>query len=301
MMYKNSYLNRYWQLYLMLLIPLAYFFIFKYGPIYGVSIAFKDYNLFRGIKGSAWVGLDVFRDIFGMKSFYIALRNTFLLNGLDLLFAFPAPIILAILLNELRVAKFKKLSQTVLYLPHFISWVIIGGMVYQVFATKAGIINLVLAKVDLGPFPFLADKYYWLVTYVSIGIWQSVGWGSIIYLAAMTGINKELYDAADVDGASRLRRIWHITIPGMSSTIIVLLILKIGDMVDIGFDRPFIIGNVIVRDFSDVLSTFIYRIGLQTGQFSNATAVGLFQAMVGLLFILSANYIAKKTTGDGIV
>lgn len=300
-MYKNSYLYRYWQLYLMLLLPLAYFFIFKYGPIYGVSIAFKDYNIFRGIKGSAWVGLDVFRDIFGMKSFYIALRNTFLLNGLDLLFAFPAPIILAILLNELRVARFKKLSQTVLYLPHFISWVIIGGMVYQVFATKAGIINLVIAKVGLGPFPFLADKYYWLVTYVSIGIWQSVGWGSIIYLAAMTGINKELYDAADVDGASRLRRIWHITIPGISSTIIVLLILKIGDMVDIGFDRPFIIGNVIVRDFSDVLSTFIYRIGLQTGQFSNATAVGLFQAVVGLLFILTANYIAKKTTGDGIV
>lgn len=300
-MYKNSYLYRYWQLYLMLLLPLAYFFIFKYGPIYGVSIAFKDYNIFRGIKGSAWVGLDIFRDIFGMKSFYIALRNTFLLNGLDLLFAFPAPIILAILLNELRVARFKKLSQTVLYLPHFISWVIIGGMVYQVFATKAGIINLVIAKVGLGPFPFLADKYYWLVTYVSIGIWQSVGWGSIIYLAAMTGINKELYDAADVDGASRLRRIWHITIPGISSTIIVLLILKIGDMVDIGFDRPFIIGNVIVRDFSDVLSTFIYRIGLQTGQFSNATAVGLFQAVVGLLFILTANYIAKKTTGDGIV
>ncbi len=301
MMYKNSYLYRYWQLYLMLIIPLAYFFIFKYGPIYGVIIAFKDYNLFRGINASAWVGLDVFRDVFGMKGFYIALRNTFLLNGLDLVFAFPAPIILAVLLNELRSAKFKKLSQTVLYLPHFISWVIIGGLVYQVFATKAGIVNLVLAKIGLGPFPFLTDKYYWLFTYVSIGIWQSIGWGSIIYLAAMTGINKELYDAADVDGASRFRRIWHITIPGISTTIIVLLILKIGDMVDIGFDRPFIIGNVIVRDFSDVLSTFIYRIGLQTGQFSNATAVGLFQAIVGLIFILSANYIAKKTTGDGIV
>jgi len=300
-MYKNSYLYRYWQLYLMLIIPLAYFFIFKYGPIYGVIIAFKDYNLFKGINASAWVGLDVFRDVFGMKGFYTALRNTFLLNGLDLVFAFPAPIILAVLLNELRSAKFKKLSQTVLYLPHFISWVIIGGLVYQVFATKAGIVNLVLAKIGLGPFPFLADKYYWLFTYVSIGIWQSIGWGSIIYLAAMTGINKELYDAADVDGASRFRRIWHITIPGISTTIIVLLILKIGDMVDIGFDRPFIIGNVIVRDFSDVLSTFIYRIGLQTGQFSNATAVGLFQAVVGLIFILGANYIAKKTTGDGIV
>lgn len=295
------YALRYWQLYLMLLPVIAYFFVFKYMPLYGVTIAFKDYNVFKGIMHSEWVGLDVFRDIFAMKSFYTSLRNTFLLNGLDFLFGFPAPIILAVCLNELRFAVFKRVSQTLLYLPHFISWVIIGGIMYQVFATNFGIINLLLGKIGLGPIPFLAQSGWWLATYTSVGIWQGVGWGSIIYLAAMTGINRELYDAADVDGASRFRRIWHITIPGIRSTIIVLMILRLGDMIDIGFDRPYIIGNVMVRDVADVLSTFIYRIGLQSGQFSNATAVGLFQAVVGLVFILTANYIAKKTTEESIL
>jgi len=301
MMNKNSYFYRHWQLYVMLVLPIAYFLTFKYLPIYGVTIAFKDYNVFKGIEKSAWVGLDVFHHIFAMDSFYKALRNTFLLNGLDLIIGFPAPIILALLLNEIRFVMFKRLSQTLLYLPHFISWVIIGGMVYQVFATNYGIINLTLEKFGIGPYPFLSDKLYWLGTYVSVGIWQGAGWGSILYLAAMTAINKDLYEAADVDGASRLRRIWHITLPGIRTTIIVLLILKIGEMADIGFDRPYIIGNVMVRDFSDVLSTFIYRIGLQSGQFSNATAVGLFQAVVGLVFILSANYISKKMTDESII
>jgi len=298
---RNSYFYRNWPYYAMLVLPLAYFITFKYLPIYGVTVAFKEYNVFKGIGASEWVGLDVFKHIFSMDSFYTALRNTFLLNGLDLIVGFPAPIVLALLLNEARFALFKRISQTMLYLPHFISWVIIGGMVYQVFATNYGVLNLLFAQVGLGPFPFLSDKNHWLVTYVSVGVWQSAGWGSIIYLAAMTGINRELYEAADVDGASRLRRIWHITLPGIRTTIIVLLILKIGDMADIGFDRPYIIGNVMVREYSDVLSTFIYRIGLQSGQFSNATAVGLFQAVVGLVFILSANYISKKTTDESIL
>jgi ABC-type polysaccharide transport system, permease component len=300
-MYAIRYLQRYWQLYIMLLPVIAYFFIFKYMPLYGVTIAFKDYNPFKGVSASEWVGLDVFRDIFARKDFYTALRNTFLLNGLDFIFGFPAPILLAIGLNELKFAAFKRISQTLLYLPHFISWVIIGGIMYQLFATNYGIINLLLAKIGIAKIPFLSDASYWLVTYTSVGIWQSIGWGSIIYLAAMTGINKELYDAADVDGASRLRRIWHITIPGIRSTIIVLMILKIGDMVDIGFDRPYIIGNVMVRDVSDVLSTFIYRIGLQNAQYSIATAVGLFQAVVGLVFVLTANYVSKKTTDESII
>src|SRR5690606_36566295 len=245
-MVRKSYVLKHWQLYIMLILPLAYFFVFKYLPISGVTIAFKDFNVFKGISASEWVGLEVFKDIFSQKSFYVALRNTFMLNGLDLVFGFPAPIILAICLNELRLQKFKKVAQTMLYLPHFISWVIIGGIVYQVFATNYGMINLLLEDLGIGPIPFLSEKNAWLATYTSVGIWQSVGWGSIIYLAAITGINKELYEAAEVDGASRLRRIWHITIPGIRTTIIVLFILKIGDMVDIGFDRPFIIGNVMV-------------------------------------------------------
>ena len=302
MIKKNAiYFIKHWQLYLMLVLPLTFFIVFKYFPIYGVQIAFKDFNVFKGVAESPWVGFSVFQEIFSQKSFYVALRNTFILNGLDLIFGFPAPIILAILLNEVRFLKFKKISQTLLYLPHFISWVIIGGIVYQVFATNFGMINLFLESFGIGPIPFLSDKYAWLATYTTVGIWQSVGWGSIIYLAAITGINKELYEAAEVDGASRLRKIWNVTLPGIRSTIIVLLILRLGDMIDIGFDRPYIIGNVMVRDFSDVLSTYIYRIGLQSGQYENATAVGLFQAVVGLVFILTANYISKKTTDEGII
>ncbi|MEI7025392.1 ABC transporter permease [Paenibacillus sp. y28] len=300
---KNTgvYFARYWQLYMMLVLPVVYFGIFKYGPMYGVTIAFKDFNLFQGINASPWIGLDTFREIFKMDAFYEALRNTFMLNFLDLVVSFPAPIVLAIMLNELRTVWFKKLSQTVLYLPHFISWVLIGGIVYQVFATNTGIVNHLLGNLGIEPIPFLSDKYYWLITYLGTGVWHSAGWGTIIYLAALTGINKEQYEAADVDGASRLKKIWHITLPGIRSTIIVLLVLKLGEMVQIGFERPFVIGNVTVADFSQVLSTFVYKMGMQTGQYSVATAVGFFQAVVGLVFILTSNYIAKKTTDEGII
>lgn len=297
----GTYLNRYWQLYAMLMLPIAYFLVFKYGPMYGVTIAFKDFNLFQGINKSPWIGLDTFREIFKMDAFYVALRNTFMLNFLDLIFSFPAPILLALMLNELGRAWFKKLSQTILYLPHFISWVIIGGIVYQAFSTNSGVVNHLLGNIGIGPIPFLSDKYYWLVTYLGTGIWQSAGWGTIIYLAALTAINKELYEAADVDGAGRFAKIWNITLPGIRSTIIVLLILKLGEMVQIGFDRPFVIGNVTVAEFSQVLSTFVYKIGMQTGEYSVATAVGFFQAVVGLVFILTSNYISKKTTDEGIL
>jgi len=292
---------RYWQLYAMLLLPLVYFIVFKYGPMYGVTIAFKEFNLFQGINKSPWIGLATFREIFKMDAFYAALRNTFMLNFLDLIFSFPAPIVLALMLNELGRVWFKKLSQTILYLPHFISWVIIGGIVYQAFSTNSGVVNHLLGNIGIGPVPFLSDKYYWLITYLGTGIWQSAGWGTIIYLAALTAINKELYEAADVDGAGRFAKIWNITLPGIRSTIIVLLILKLGEMVQIGFDRPFVIGNVTVAEFSQVLSTFVYKMGMQTGEYSVATAVGFFQAVVGLVFILSSNYISKKTTDESIL
>lgn len=297
----TRYLNRYWQLYMMLILPVAFFIVFKYGPMYGVTIAFKDFNMFKGINKSPWVGLDTFREIFAMKDFFIALKNTFMLNFLDLIVSFPAPIILALMLNELRIVWFKKLAQTILYLPHFISWIIIGGIVYQVFATNSGLANEFLSRFGIEKIPFLSDKYYWLFTYLFTGIWQSAGWGTILYLAALTGINQDLYEAAEVDGASRFKKMWHITIPGIKPTIIVLLILKLGEMVQIGFERPFVIGNVMVREYSEVLSTFVYRMGLQNGDYSIATAVGFFQAVVGLVFIVTANYISKKTTDQGII
>lgn len=300
-MTKAAYFKRYWQLYALLSLPILYFVIFRYGPMYGVQIAFKDFNLFQGISGSEWIGFDAFREVFAMRDFYTTLRNTFMLNFLDLLVSFPAPIILAIMLYEIRSTWFKKISQTILYIPHFISWVIIGGIVYQLFGSQSGMVNGVIESMGFEPIPFLTEKNSWLITYLFTGVWQSAGWGTILYLAALTGVNKELYEAAEVDGATRLKRIWHITLPCIKPTIVTLLILNLGKMVSIGFDRPYIIGNTAVREYSDVLSTFVYRIGLESGQYTLATVVGLFQAVVGLIFVLGSNYISKKVTGDGIL
>ncbi|NOU77537.1 ABC transporter permease subunit [Paenibacillus sp. LMG 31459] len=286
-------------LYALLLVPLSYIAIFKYAPIYGLIMAFQDYNIFAGIRGSEWVGLDVFRFIFQQDSFYRALKNTLVLNVLDLIAGFPAPILLAILLNEVRQARFKKLTQTVLYLPHFMSWVIIGGIVYLMFS-NSGMVNHFIAALGLEKIEFLSQKVPWLITYIFVGVWQNIGWGTIIYLAAITGINKELYEASDMDGCSRLRKMWHITLPGIKPTINILLILQIGRMVSIGFDRPFVMGNSLVSEYSDVISTFVYRVGISSGDFSQATAVGLFQSVVGLTLLIGANYIAKKLGEDGI-
>lgn len=297
----TTYLKRYWQLYALISLPLIYFIIFRYGPMYGVQIAFKDFNLFQGISGSKWIGFDAFREVFAMPDFYTTLRNTFMLNFLDLIVSFPAPIILAIMLYEVRFKWFKKISQTILYIPHFISWVIIGGIVYQLFGNQSGMVNGILESLGLNSIPFLTEKNPWLVTYLFTGVWQSAGWGTILYLAALTGVNKELFEAAEIDGATRLKRIWHITLPSIKPTIVTLLILNLGNMVSIGFDRPFVIGNTAVREYSDVLSTFVYRMGIQSGQYTLATVVGLFQAVVGLIFVLGSNYISKKTTGEGIL
>lgn len=295
------YFKRYWQLYALLFLPVLYFAIFKYGPMYGIIIAFKDFNFFQGINGSEWIGLDAFREVFAMPDFMKTLRNTLMLNFLDLLVSFPAPLILAVMLYELRITWFKKLSQTILYIPHFISWVIIGGIVYQVFGTQSGMINNIVTAMGFDAIPFLTDKNDWLITYLVVGVWQSAGWGTIIYLAALTGINRELFEAADVDGAGRFRKIWSITLPSLKPTIVTLLIINLGHMIAIGFERPYIIGNTSVRDYSDVLSTFVYRVGIESGQYTIATVVGLFQAVVGLVFVLGANYASKKLADQSIL
>ncbi len=296
----KSYMRNNYVLYLLLLLPTAYFLIFRYAPMYGILVAFKDYNIFQGVWESPWIGFDAFIEIFSMPQFITALRNTFLLNFLDLIVGFPSPIILAIILSELKLLWFKKVSQTVLYLPHFLSWVIIGSISLQLFAPESGLVNSVLVKMGAEPVPFLTDPVTWLGTYTLMGVWQSIGWNTIIFLAAIAGINAELYEAAVVDGAGRLRKIWHITLPGLKPTIIILLILSVGRMVQIGFDRPYTIGNNLVLQFSDVISTFVYRIGLQSFQFTIATAVGLFQSVVGLVFLLTTNYIAGKVGEQGI-
>ncbi len=294
------YIKRDCLLYLLLLMPVTYFVVFKYIPMSSIIIAFKEYNIFAGISASPWIGMEAFKEVFRSEDFYRALRNTFMLNGLDLILGFPAPIILAIIINEIRGNKFKKISQTMLYLPHFLSWVIIGGIVLQIFAPDFGMIDSLMKTFGLKSVPFLTEKWHWVFTYCGVGIWQSAGWGMIMYLAAITGINPELYEAAEVDGAGRLRRIWNITLPSIKATIIILFILNVGKISAIGFDRPYVIGNPQVRDFADVISTYVYRVGIQSTRYNIATAVGLFQSVVGLIFLSVTNYIANKSGEQGI-
>lgn len=295
-----TYMRNNYILYLFLLPPAIYFIIFKYIPMFGVIIAFKDFNIFEGVMKSKWIGFSAFKEIFAMEDFWQVLRNTFTLNLLDLVFGFPLPIIIAILLNEIKITWFKKVTQTVLYLPHFLSWIVIGGLALELFATDTGFINIALQKFGLSQIPFLSNKWWWLFTYVLLGIWQSAGWNTIIYLAAITGINPELYEAAAIDGATRSQRIWHVTLPSIKPTIVIMLILNLGRMVSIGFDRPYVLGNNMVMEFSDVISTFVYRVGLQSGQYTIATAVGLFQSVIGMIFLLTANYAAQKIGEQGI-
>jgi putative aldouronate transport system permease protein len=296
----SSYMKRNYLLYILLVLPVVYFFIFKYIPMYGVLIAFKDYNMFDGIWRSPWNNFATFKEIFSMKEFYRAVRNTFYLNLLDLAAGFPAPILLAIILSELRNKTYKRISQTILYLPHFLSWIVIGSLAIQLFSAQSGLVNILLEKLGFAPIHFLTEKTPWLITYVLSGVWQSAGWNAIIYLAAIAGINPELYEAATVDGAGRLRKIWHITLPCIKTTIIILLILNIGRIAQIGFDRPYAMGNYLVTEVSDVISTFVYRVGLRSGRFSAATAVGFFQSVVGMIFLITANFITEKFGEQGI-
>jgi putative aldouronate transport system permease protein len=301
-----TYIKRYWILYAMLLPPLLYFAVFKYIPMGNIVMGFKQNNFIKPLWEVPWAdnyGFKWFIEAFHNKDFLRALRNTIMLNLLDLVIGFPAPIILALLLNELTFKRFKKLTQTVAYMPHFLSWIIISGMALQLFAPNPptqGLVNVFLGYFGLGPIHFLDESVNWVFTYIFLGIWQSVGWNTIIYLAAITSINPELYEAASVDGATRLRKIWHITLPGLKPTIIILLIMALGRIIGSDFDRPYVLSNKLVTDVSNVLSVFVYNWGLTSNQFSLATAVGLFQSVVGLLFVLGSNAIANKLGERGI-
>ena len=297
-----GWLHRDWRLYVMLILPVAFYLIFCYKPMVGVIIGFQKFNMFKGMWGSKWIGLENFKFVMNMPDFPVALKNTLWLNFLGLVAGFPVPIILAILLNEMKSIKVKKVSQTLLYLPHFLSWIIIGGMVLQIFSPKTGIINATLLRLSWidKSIPFLTDGPHWQATYTLIGVWQSMGWGTILYLSAITGINMELFEAAKIDGANKLQQIWHVTLPGIRSTIVILLILNVGQMMNISFDRPYVLGNPMVQNYCDVLSTFVYRAGITNSQFARATAVGLFQSVVGLILITGANIIARRLGEEGI-
>ena len=289
-------------LYLMMLPGLIYLFANNYLPMFGILIAFKKVNFAQGIFKSPWVGLDNFEFVMGLRDFPLALKNTLYLNLLGLAVGFPVPIVLAIMLNEIKSKGVKRVSQTLMYLPHFLSWIIIGGMVLEIFAPTTGVVNATLLKFGIidQNIPFLTDGRSWQLTYTLVGVWQNMGWGTILYLSAITGINMELFEAAKIDGANKMQQIWHVTLPGIRSTIVVLLIMNIGQMMNISFDRPYIMGNTLVQDYCDVLSTFVYRTGITNAKFDRATAIGLFQSVVGLVLISAANFVTKKMGEDGI-
>lgn len=291
------YLKRDWQLYALIAIPLAFIVVFKLLPLLGLSIAFLDYNPILGFSDSKFVGFSVFKEVFTSREFGLALRNTLVLNIFDLICGFPMPIILAIFLNEVTCKWYKKLTQTLLYLPHFLSWVIIAGIAYQLFSPSTGIINVMMGT----HIPFLTEKWHWAVMYILLAVWQSMGWGTIIYLAAITGINGDLYEAASIDGAGRWRKIWHVTLPGVKPTVVVMLIMALGRLMGSNFERVNVLSNTSVKDFSEVIATYVYRVGLESNRFNISTAVGLFQSVVGLILVLLSDKVAKALDEGGLV
>lgn len=290
-----------WQLYALMLLPMIFILVFKYGAYGGLTIAFKDYKVAKGYAGSEWVGMEIFQKIFSHREFGKAVRNTLLLNILDLIFSFPMPIILALILNEIRCKWFKKVTQTLLYLPHFLSWVIIGALAYQLFSASNGVVNTLLSNMGASPIPFLQDDTWWLITYILIGVWQSMGWGTIIYLAAITGVNPELYEAAKVDGAGRWKQCLHVTLPCIRSTIVTLLIMNLGKVMQGSFERIFALTNAKVTEYTTMIPVLVYRWGIESGKFSEATALGLFQSVIGMFLVLLADYIAKRLGEDGLI
>jgi putative aldouronate transport system permease protein len=293
--------SREWQLYVLILFPMLFVFLFKFGPMFGLVIAFKDYKIARGFWGSQWAGFAVFKDIFRHRDFIPSLRNTLVLNLLDLIMGFPMPIVLALILNEIRVKWIKRVSQTLLYLPHFLSWVIIGGIALQLFSGTFGVVNNMIELFGKERVPFLTEKYHWLGSYVLIGVWQTMGWGTILYLAAISGINPELYEAAIVDGAGRLRQCISITLPCIRSTIVILLIMNLGKIMGGSFERIYALQNAMVLDFSTTIPVLVYRWGIQSSNFSRATALGFFQSVIGLILVLISDKIAKKLGEDGLL
>ncbi|GHV26420.1 sugar ABC transporter permease [Clostridia bacterium] len=293
-------LVHYKSLYLMLLPVIAFYIIFCYGPMYGVQMAFRNFSPKLGISGSPWVGFKYFRDFFGSIYFTRLLRNTLLINLYGLLFGFPIPIIFALLLNELRNKRYKSLVQTISYLPHFISIVVIAGIIKSFTATEGLFSTLMYQLVGKSKQNMLMIPNYFRSIYIVSDIWQEMGWSSIIYIAALTGINTELYEAATMDGASRFKRILHVTLPGMIPTIMTMLVLRIGSMLSLGFEKVFLLYNEGIFETADVISTYVYRKGLIDGSYSYSTAVGLFNSVVNLVLLVGANTLSKNMTETGL-
>ena len=287
-------------LYLMLLPAILYYIIFCYVPMYGVTIAFKDFNPMLGIWKSPWARTEMFQKLFGMEKFYSVFWNTIWISLIRLIFGFPFPIIIALLLNELRLGKVKRVIQTAIYIPNFISWVVLGGILTSLLSMDSGIVNGVIKALGFAPIGFLTDEKYFVGTMVVSMIWKTFGWNTIIYLAAITGIDPQLYEAATVDGANRWQKLLHITLPCIRSIIIVVLITRIGGLMQAGFEQIFVLYHPGVYGTADIIDTYVYRMGLQEGKFELATAVGLFKSVINFALVVIANKTARMAGEEGI-
>ena len=296
--WKNLHRDR--QLVFMLIPVVIFFAVFSYYPLYGILIAFKDYSISKGILGSPWAGLRYFRQFFLSPYFGRLLRNTVLISVYSLLWGFPVPIIFALLLNEFKDGKFKRLIQTVSYLPHFISLVVICGILIDIFSPQGGVVNALLYSLTGKRINFFGEPEWFRAMYVGSGVWQEFGWNSIIYLAAITGINPDLYEAARIDGAGRLRQIWHVTLPGIKPTILTLLILNLGNIMSVGYEKIILLYSPTTYETADVISTYVYRTGLLSQQYSYAGAVGLFNSVINIAILVLCNFAGKKLFGVGI-
>ncbi|USK36751.1 ABC transporter permease subunit (plasmid) [Bacillus sp. F19] len=300
---KNKILKRLWKeryLYLLLLPGLLYFIIYRYIPMAGNIIAFQDFSAFQGFFHSEWVGLKHFKTIFDDREVIRVLWNTLFLSFLQILFAFPISIILSIMLNEVRSSLYKRVIQSIVYLPHFLSWVVVIGIV-TILMKSDGIVNKIIGSVfGMDSIAFLQDPNWFTPLVVLEVIWKESGWGTIIFLAALSGINPSLYEAAAVDGANRWQQIWHITLPALKSTIIILLILRLGSVLDVGFEQIYLMLTPFTMEVGNVLDTFVYFKGIQNSDFSFATAVGLFKSVIGLILIVAANRLAKRFGDEGV-
>lgn len=282
-------------IYLMVLPVLAYFLIFKYGPMYGIMIAFKEYSAAKGILHSPWVGLEHFKEFFGSLYFGRTLRNTVLISLYSIIWEFPAPIIFALMLNEIRNNTFKRVTQTMTYIPHFISLIVVCGLVAD-FTKTDGLVNQIIFLLGGEKTNLLMRKDMFRTIYIASGLWQNLGWNSIIYLSALSSIDPELYEASYIDGAGRWKQMIHITLPGIAPTIVILFILKVGGMLNVGFEKIILLYNPMTYETSDVISSYVYRKGLLEANYSYGTAVGLFNSIINFILVVTANWISKKVT-----
>lgn len=285
-----------YDLYLMLLLPIIWYLVFHYGPLYGLQIAFKNFNPAKGILGSSWEGFGHFERFFDSYYFWRLLWNTLSINLFSLLIAFPVPILLALIINEIRSKTFSKWLQNITYIPHFISVVVIVGILNVFLSPGSGPINQLIEAFGGSPVRFLEEAGWFKTIFIGSNIWQNMGWQSIIYIAALSGVNPQLYEAAKMDGATRLKRIWHISLPGIAPVVIILLILDIGHFMNIGFEKILLMQNNLNLESSDVISTFVYTTGILKGEYSYTAAIGLFNSIINLILLLLVNRIARKTS-----